>query len=100
MSEGSASPRAPWTLYNTKQRWAFLAILFLVSTSSYVDRQVITVILEPIKHEFGVSDTALGFLSGLSFALFYATLGIPVARLADRGNRRAIIGVSLVIGVQ
>ncbi|MFO6448308.1 spinster family MFS transporter [Erythrobacter sp. NE805] len=85
------------TLYTPRQRWGFLAILFLVSTSSYMDRQIITIVLEPIKDEFRVSDARLGLLTGFSFAIFYATLGLPVARLADRANRRVIIGVALTV---
>lgn len=79
------------------RQWSFLAVLFLVSTSNYVDRNIISVLLEPIKAEFGVSDTLLGLLTGISFAVFYATLGIPVARWADRGNRKTIITLSLTI---
>lgn len=86
-----------WDLYSPRQRWTYLAILFLVSTSNYVDRNVISVLLEPIKAEFGVSDTMLGLLTGISFAVLYATLGIPVARWADRGNRKFIITWSLAI---
>lgn len=87
----------PCELYSPARRWSFLAVLFLVSTSNYVDRNIISVLLEPIKAEFGVSDTLLGLLTGISFALFYATLGIPVARWADRGNRKTIITLSLTI---
>jgi MFS family permease len=90
-------PGTPWELYSARQRWTFVAVLFLVSTSNYVDRNVISVLLEPIKAEFGVSDTLLGLLTGVSFALFYATLGIPVARWADRGNRKLIITLSLSV---
>lgn len=86
---------APWQLYRTRQRWALLAVLFLVSASSYLDRNVVSVLLEPIKREFHVSDTMLGLLGGLAFALFYATLGLPVARWADRGNRRTVIALAL-----
>jgi MFS family permease len=90
--------KAPvWTLYSKRQRWTFLSILFLVSTSNYIDRQLVSILLEPIKSEFGVSDTMLGLLTGFSFALFYATLGIPVARFADRGNRRVIIAGSIAV---
>jgi len=89
--------RKPWAIYSPRQRWTYLAVLFLVSMSNYIDRNVISVLLEPIKAEFQVSDTMLGLLTGLSFALFYATLGIPVARWADRGDRRFIITASLVI---
>ncbi|WP_297339703.1 MFS transporter [Pseudophaeobacter sp.] len=87
----------PWDLYSGKQRWVFLAVLFLVSTSNVVDRQIVTVLLEPIKAEFGVSDTMLGLLSGLAFALFYVTLGLPIARLADSKNRKVIIGAAITV---
>ncbi len=89
------APTKPWDLYPPRRRWSFLAVLFLVSTSNYVDRNIIGVLLEPIKREFGVSDTMLGLLTGFSFAVFYATLGIPVARWADRGDRKLILTVSL-----
>src|SRR5262245_16233862 len=87
----------PGELYVERQRWAFLLTLFLVSTSNYADRNIIGVLLEPIKHEFQVSDTMLGLLTGFSFAIFYATLGIPVARWADRGDRKLIVTVGLTI---
>lgn len=86
---------SPWDLYSGRQRWMFLAILFLVCTSSYVDRQLMSVLIEPIKLEFGASDTMMGLLSGFAFAAFYAVLGIPVARIADRGDRKLVISVSL-----
>jgi predicted MFS family arabinose efflux permease len=95
LSPGGAAKS--WDLYSGRQRGIFLLVLFLVGTSNYVDRNIIGVLLEPIKQEFGVSDTMLGLLSGISFALFYATLGIPVARWADRGDRRFIITISLTV---
>ena len=85
----------PWDLYTRRNRRAFLLVLFLVGASNYVDRNIIGVVLEPIKTEFHVSDTMLGILSGISFALFYATLGIPIARWADRGDRKLVITLSL-----
>ena len=94
-SQGSTAKS--WDLYSGRQRGVFLLVLFLVGTSNYVDRNIIGVLLEPIKQEFGASDTMLGLLSGISFALFYATLGIPVARWADRGDRRFIITLSLTV---
>jgi MFS family permease len=72
-------------------------VLFLVATCSYLDRHIVSVLLEPIKKEFGVSDTLLGLLTGFAFAIFYATLGIPVARWADRGNRRLVVTLSLTV---
>jgi predicted MFS family arabinose efflux permease len=85
----------PWSFYSTRQRWWMLAILFLVITSNYCDSFFIAVLLEPIKQEFHVSDTMLGLLSGLCFALSYAVAALPVARWADHGNRRSVITVTL-----
>ncbi|WP_279304896.1 spinster family MFS transporter [Pseudohalioglobus lutimaris] len=70
-------------------------LLWLTYILNFVDRQLMTILLEPIKLEFGASDTAMGFLSGFAFALFYASLGVPVARLADRWSRRNVIAISV-----
>jgi len=78
-------------------RYYVLALLTLVYTFNHIDRQILTILLEPIRMEFNLSDTALGVLTGIAFALFYATLGIPVALWADRGNRRNILALSLTI---
>lgn len=72
-----------------------LVVLFLVGVFALVDRQIFGMLIEPIKQEFEVSDTWLGLASGLSFALFYAAAGIPIARLADRGSRRGILALGL-----
>jgi MFS family permease len=93
-SSSSASVPA-WSLYNEWQRWGFLTVLFLVTTSNYFDYYVLSVLLEPIKQEFHVSDTMLGLLSGFCFALCYAAAALPIARWADRGNRRTVITLAL-----
>ncbi|GEM_PF-5747828 len=62
-----------------------LAILSVVYAVNLPDRQILSMLLEPIKAELGISDTALGFLTGTSSALFYATAGILIARWADPG---------------
>jgi predicted MFS family arabinose efflux permease len=69
--------------------------LVLVFTSSHIDRQIVAILAEPIKDAFQISDTQLGLLTGVMFALFYATLGIPMAMWADRGNRRNLIALSV-----
>ena len=71
--------------------------LFLVYVFNFVDRQILATLMEPIKAEFRLTDTQLGLLSGLAFAVFYTTIGIPIARLADKSNRVNIIAVSLLI---
>lgn len=98
-SAAAAEPetRNTWDLYGPAQRRTFLFVLFLTGTSNYADRNVIGVLLEPIKAEFGVSDTMLGLLTGLAFAIFYVTLGLPIAWMADRGNRQRIITWSLTV---
>ena len=68
-----------------------LFILTVTYVFNFVDRQLLAILVEPIKREFGASDTAMGLLYGFAFALFYAVLAIPVATLADRGVRRNIL---------
>ena len=74
------------TQYTTGYRWYVLCVLTLGYIFNFIDRQVMTILLEPIKAEFGATDTQMGLLTGLAFALFYATLGVPMARLADAGH--------------
>ncbi|WP_374397468.1 spinster family MFS transporter [Sphingopyxis sp.] len=73
----------------------FMFLMFLVSTLNMADRQIIGIVAEPIKREFGISDTLLGLLGGTAFALVYPPLGLPIARLADRFNRRNILSFCL-----
>jgi len=74
-----------------------LTILTLVYMMSVLDQGLITLLLEPIKQDLKLTDTQLGLLTGLAFGLFYATLGLPIGRWADRGNRSTI--ASAAIGV-
>lgn len=74
-----------------------LLMVMLSALLSYLDRQVLTLLFQPLKKEFGLSDTALGLLTGFAFATFYSTLCVPVARLADRTSRSAIIAVSIAV---
>jgi predicted MFS family arabinose efflux permease len=96
LADPASGGAAPFPL-TPARRWLFLAILFLAGTSSSVDRVVISVLLEPIKQEFHISDTQLGLLSGLSFALLYSVLGLPIARFADRGNRKLLIAGAITV---
>lgn len=75
-----------------------LAVLTAVYSLNLVDRSLIGLLLQPIKIDLHLSDTQLGFVTGIAFALFYATLGVPIARWADRGNRVTICSAALAIG--
>ena len=72
-----------------------LAILFVVYVFNFIDRQILSILLQPIKEDLQVSDTAMGFLTGFAFAVFYAIAGLPLARVADRWVRRSLIALSL-----
>lgn len=72
-------------------------LLLVVYTLNFLDRQIMNTLAEPIKHDLGLSDTAMGAMTGLLFAVFYTFLGIPIARYAERANRSVIISASLAI---
>ncbi|WP_031554961.1 spinster family MFS transporter [Parvularcula oceani] len=74
-----------------------LFILVVVYTFNFIDRQIIGILAVPIKEELGLSDTQIGLMSGLAFALFYTFLGIPIAMLADRKNRAWIMTGALTV---
>ncbi|MGA9574608.1 MAG: MFS transporter, partial [Lysobacterales bacterium] len=74
-----------------------LALLTLVYTFNFIDRQLLVILQEPIKADLGLSDTQLGLLTGFAFAVFYVVCGIPIARLADKGVRRSIIALALTV---
>lgn len=77
--------------------WYVLAMLCLVNVFASMDRYAFFILIPPIKREFMASDTAIGLVSGLSFVLFYALFGIPVANWIDRGSRRLILSVSMAM---
>jgi MFS family permease len=78
-------------------KYYVLAILLVVYAYNFLERQILSISMESIKVDLTLSDTQLGVLTGLSFAIFHAIAGIPIARWADRGNRTHII--SLALGV-
>ncbi len=68
-----------------------LALLTALSALAFMDRQILAVLIEPVKAEFSLSDLQIGLVTGLGFALTFAVLGVPLGRLADRSERRSII---------
>jgi MFS family permease len=81
----------------TAHAWYAMVILTLANVSSFVDRQILAMLVGPIKRDLGLTDTGISLLMGIGFALFYTILGFPVARLADRRSRRAIIAAGVAI---
>lgn len=74
-----------------------LAMLLLVYTFNFLDRQILGILVAPIKADLGLSDTQLGALGGIAFAFLYSTLGVPLALLADRTSRTWVVTVSLTV---
>jgi len=74
-----------------------LTILTVIYALNFLDRSVINILIDPIKHEYNLSDTVMGFISGAGFVIMYSILAAPVARWADRGSRRSIITWGLVL---
>jgi MFS family permease len=74
-----------------------LWMLLIIYTLNFVDRQIVAILAEPIKRELGLTDGQLGMLGGIAFAFFYTFLGIPIARLAERGDRVRIISIAVVV---
>lgn len=89
MRSATAEPVSP------ARRWYVLVLLTFVYALSIADRYVMSTLIEPIKADLRLSDSAIGFLTGVALALFYVTAGLPLATLADRANRRNMIAIAL-----
>lgn len=92
-----ATAHAASASFSPAYRNYVLGVLFLGYVVNVMDRGVLSVLLESIRHEFAVSDKQLGLLSGLPFALFYSTLGVPIAALADRTIRRNVLAACVTL---
>lgn len=91
MVDGAASPG------ESRYRFVVLAMLLLVYTFNFLDRQILSILAVPVKAELGLSDGQLGALGGVAFALLYSTLAVPLAMIADRTSRTWVITISLAI---
>ena len=95
-SQTTTAEDGPVLFSETTRRYV-LGVLFVTYTFNFIDRQILGILVEPIKQDLGVSDTFMGLLTGLAFAVFYTLMGIPIARIADRANRRNLIAIALAI---
>jgi MFS family permease len=88
-----AEPPYPSPAYS----WYVVVVLMLAYVFAFLDRQILALLVDPIKRDIGVTDFQMSLLLGPAFAFFYVTLGIPIGRLADRKSRRTIIGIGVAI---
>jgi MFS family permease len=77
--------------------WYAVLVLMFLYIFSFIDRQIISLLVEPMKRDLQISDTQIGLLQGLAFALLYTVLGLPIGRLADRFSRRGIIAAGVLV---
>jgi MFS family permease len=84
----------PWP--SPTRAWATVLVLLAAYALAFVDRQILTLLVEPIKRDLAITDTQFSLLSGLAFTLFYTVMGVPFGWLADRSSRRNLITVSIV----
>lgn len=97
MQNGTSAPpgKIPHVESPSAANWYALGLITLAYALNIADRYSISTLVEPIKAEMGLSDSAVGFLTGVALALFYVTLGIPLAKLADRSNRRNLLAAAV-----
>ena len=75
--------------------WAWVSVLLLAYTSSFIDRQILSLLVDPIKADLGLSDTQFSLIGGMAFAIFYSTVGMPLGALVDRYPRRLVASTGL-----
>lgn len=83
--------------HRASSRYGLIAILVAASVLSYLDRAIFGLMVDPIRHDLGIGDTQVGLLTGFAFSLFYALLGFPSGRWADRNNRRLLIVTGMLV---
>ena len=93
--DAAEAPAAP--LFDAGRRRYILVLLLIAYTLSYLDRQVLSILVEPVEHELHIQDGQMGLLTGPIFVIFYTFLGIPIARVADAKSRPLVIAASLTI---
>lgn len=91
-----AGPKTEFQLTDGYRRYA-LGLMVAIYVVNFIDRNIFSILIEPIKADILLTDTQLGFLGGISFAIFYTFLGIPIALWADKGNRRNIVSLAILV---
>jgi len=86
------SSAAATPTHSSRYAWYVVGVLTLANVAGFVDRMILSLLVVPIRRDLGISDTQMSLLMGLAFSVFYTVLGLPIGWLADRGNRKAIMG--------
>src|SRR3954447_7240837 len=93
--EDAAPPRGEDPYPSHRYAWYVVGVLTLAYVFSFIDRQILNLLVGPIERDLGIGDTAMSLLMGFSFAVFYTLFGIPLGRLADTRSRRGLIAVGI-----
>jgi MFS family permease len=92
-----AAPSPADSRRELRYAWYVACVLMVCNTFSFIDRQVLGLLVTPIKQDLGISDTRIGLLQGLAFGLYYTLLGIPMGRLVDSGSRRTLVAAGVFL---
>ncbi len=92
---GARPGEAPWP--SQAYGWYVVAVLLLASTLSFIDRMILSLLIGPIRADFGISDTQVSLLAGFAFVIFYSFMGLPLGRIADHGHRRNLIAIGIAV---
>ena len=96
-ADASSIPTSAMEWPEQRYGWFVVGVLTLAYTCSFIDRQILTLLIEPIRRDLQISDTQVSLLGGLAFSILYTTLGIPIARLADQAHRRNLMAAGLAV---
>ena len=96
-SSATDTTNRPGPVFSSGYKSVVLTLLLLAYTFNFIDRTIVATIGQAIKVDLKITDTQLGLLGGLSFAVLYTLLGVPIARLAERWNRVSIVSLALVV---
>ncbi len=94
-ADSESKPEPPYPPENYS--WYVVGVLMVFYILSFVDRQIIALLVEPMKADLGLTDLQVSYIGGLSFVIFYTLFGIPIGRLADSHNRKGIIAIGVAL---
>jgi MFS family permease len=80
-----------------REAWFFVVVLALAGVMSMIDRTILSIVVDPVRHDLGLTDVDIGLLQGLAFGIFYATVGLPLGLTVDRYSRRLVVIAGIVV---